>query len=916
MSNKNYSNSITLVRVADGESASSYFIETNYDEILRFETSVGLVFSPDVLYFKVLDLSKNSQKGEVISNFDWELSYLSNNNEYISIASKESNNYPDFLNYLSPFSQNPENQQEAVTIEETKNPQECLYFYISDFHEFLGESEKENDRILLDLFNSNSPVLKFSYIQNGYTRAEKIFVMKNGISADMAKLDINAFDIVASIQEASLRFSANGLELRNGDFLIKNQEDEPVFYLDETTGNLAIKGDVYAENGHFKGIIEATSGTFNGDINANGGTIGGFRIASEKDGDKKIDYLQSIGGNIKLNGTDGEIIAEKIILGAGAKVSESIEFISVDGKTSAKIFNPQKNSNLWLSAGQTALYTDGRLNLGTIELNGGTGKNDGYITSKITDLNGQQQEGYWRINENGTAQFKNIYADEVHLQNSILEIGTIQNVGSLMVFKDAWAVVDFYIDSKTSKMIIILNKSNTLTENDWIFSNDKIYKVLSSVNKEYYELIDEEMKLAIQYIEGNTYYEKLEEDSYQITSDKGFYSYITIDSETFEGKVVTKFGKGKENLVDEECDYIISIFGESKKGPDIRNFATPNSLTISSFNITENNPMIEYTKHLILGKLSDSGIEDLKEVSGFGLYSDNVYLNGSLTTYNKENGYAGINTASSISFNKSKNIIQDSSSIIFWGGAGGEIAIADAPFQVTANGTLYTQQAIIENSIVAGADIYGSRIYAAELHGWDDKNQSGELAIYDSSKGIVFKEESKYREISNITAENFNEQELYILGSESNYVKATTFETDTKYYVFQESTLFSIKGEGFQQSSKSDYFINLNGSIPLFIGDFKTKPNSNNNIYLEISENNLSFYNNTNQLAKIVGQIDNSNDDQSYMDFQINDNDSIFELRATKIEAKKDVYINNNMELGSHTMTYKKVSDGYDLYVY
>jgi hypothetical protein len=58
------------------------------------------------------------------------------------------------------------------------------------------------------------------------------------------------------------------------------------------------------------------------------------------------------------------------------------------------------------------------------------------------------------------------------------------------------------------------------------------------------------------------------------------------------------------------------------------------------------------------------------------------------------------------------------------------------------------------------------------------------LAIYDSSKGIVFKEEPKYREISNITAKNFNEQELYILDGESNYVKATTFKTDTKYYVF------------------------------------------------------------------------------------------------------------------------------------
>ena len=96
--------------------------------------------------------------------------------------------------------------------------------------------------------------------------------------------------------------------------------------------------------------------------------------------------------------------------------------------------------------------------------------------------------------------------------------------------------------------------------------------------------------------------------------------------------------------------------------------------------IPKHKPAIFKTTFDFLGNLSNSDVENLKGINGFGLYSDNVYLNGSLTTYNKENGYAGINTASNISFNKSKNTIQDSSSIIFWGGAGGEVAIADAPF--------------------------------------------------------------------------------------------------------------------------------------------------------------------------------------------------------------------------------------------
>ena len=149
MSNKNYSNSITLVRVADGESASSYFIETNYDEILRFETSVGLAFSPGILYFKVLDFSKNDNNTSIL-NFNWEISYLFND-KYIVIDSKTAKNYPNFFNYSLSSIEDSENQQEIETIEEVETSYEYLYFYISDFYKFLEEetNKEENELNLL-----------------------------------------------------------------------------------------------------------------------------------------------------------------------------------------------------------------------------------------------------------------------------------------------------------------------------------------------------------------------------------------------------------------------------------------------------------------------------------------------------------------------------------------------------------------------------------------------------------------------------------------------------------------------------------------------------------------------------------------------------------------------------------------------
>jgi hypothetical protein len=48
-------------------------------------------------------------------------------------------------------------------------------------------------------------------------------------------------------------------------------------------------------------------------------------------------------------------------------------------------------------------------------------------------------------------------------------------------------------------------------------------------------------------------------------------------------------------------------------------------LALSGFEIVDGNPV--FTKHLVLGQLD--GLEDM---SGFGLYADNVFLKGSLTT--------------------------------------------------------------------------------------------------------------------------------------------------------------------------------------------------------------------------------------------------------------------------------------------
>ncbi|MBQ6628110.1 MAG: hypothetical protein IJH65_04760 [Methanobrevibacter sp.] len=83
---------------------------------------------------------------------------------------------------------------------------------------------------------------------------------------------------------------------------------------------------------------------------------------------------------------------------------------------------------------------------------------------------------------------------------------------------------------------------------------------------------------------------------------------------------------------------------------------------------------------LVLGDLS--GIADIKpesKIEGFGLYGENVYLTGSLTTEVAQNSYAGVNTLSKVTSTKFGN---NDERIVFWAGASEnkDEAIQNSPF--------------------------------------------------------------------------------------------------------------------------------------------------------------------------------------------------------------------------------------------
>ena len=781
---------------APGSPASSYRISANQTEILKFISLDGntTTFSPENLQFVVYkdqaapgsDLYYEQVRGLSKEKFSVSV-YDINSNQYVDIS-------PDFINF--------DETQDTFNIDLYNLSRDALAF-----------------RILLD----EECLVRYTYLlenEEGNFNLIDYLNVRYGIKKDMAALSVEAGKIVQSIQDSYLTFSATGLTIQNGGFQILNKNGEQVLWSSADTGNLTVTGTINANNGYFAGELRSKSGYFEGSIAAKSGKIGGLNIledklTSEKTYIKVVDGQETYLPNITLDGTTGQIIAHDIILGAGAVIEDYIKI------GNAFIYNPTNHRDKFIEAGNINLNQTGILNLGSIEMHGGNDTTQAYMKSK---------NGNWLIREDGVAIFNDIYADNVHLQDTILEIGTVQAMGSLMLFKDSWSI------ASANNNVIVISGLTNLSANDWIYSGKNVYKVVSLTQSD---------------------------TTTTITLNK---SYILDD-----GLIITKFGKTSDSQVP---GFILSILGEQTIVNDNRAFASGNALTISDF--VEENGTLTYTKRLVLGQL-DGAVD--KNITGLGLYADNVFLNGSLTTKVGDDSYAGINTIGEATATVFDN--KDKSRIIFWAGcaSSSNIDIQESPFQVTEMGSIYARKGIFRDSIISDSVIQGADIYAARIHG-GTTDQPGSLTIYDTSMGIIFKEG----------------------------------------YQTTEKEVFSIHADGFQQNN--DYFIEIKNNKIGFHGDNFIVDTRENN-YLEIVSN---ITNGVDLTMKAVS--DGLSSERSYQNFT-NDKisfgfnqgsgreDSIIinkdksQVKSLAIWLEKDVYFGS----GASYMQYKKAEEGYDLFI-
>lgn len=787
---KIYTGSISLIKVSDGESASNYIIQSNSDEVFRFEKEDGTIkFSPGILEFQVIDLSATNTN-TCIENFAWNLSYA-NDSSFTNLGSSES--LGDTLNSNIIYGKDPDENEKWTT----------LAFDITKLYEKVSD---DTSSVLYTLLRDRYVNFKLEYIQNNATKATKYFQVKYGVSAEMATFHITASGFVSAIQDTSLEFSKEGLSVTNGDFKILRDayerqmvtkenydelKDELYILNDNSTYQKVDENAQFNDVAYYKRIIEpalyfdtasqeltlagainARSGSFTGRITADEGYIGGLVIDYNR---LRTETANSEGKyDLEIYG-NGNIYAKNIALGEGATVTDKIT-LSSDNVTQAILYNPAKHDGKVLETANLNIYNTGTIKLGTLDLYGGTGNADGYIRSFRLDDNNQSVNGEWIIREDGSATFDNITVDNAYIRNAITEISTIQSVGSTMIFNDAWTIIgpntDYWKDSNEHYYhVYYVDGIPSFSADDYALVDNKIYKIRAgNVSKTdekgntlygfvlYGDYLSQDHQLKIgqvvtklgsggtrEYVKstdksrvpGRFYYKKT------ITSDG------TISYESYTGTEVnnTECYYLKTSATD---DCVISITGASSS--DRTDFSSPTSLSFSSFynTGTEAAPNLIYTKHLILGKLKNSGIDDLRDIDGYGLYADHVYLNGSLITRNLINNdasapcYAGINTLSDANFDKSPSDAtdKDTSAIIFWGGASGkdEAAIQNAKFQVTQNGTLYTQSAIIKNSTFVGGELHAAKVYTAEIYGDSSSNAAG-LTIYDVKTGIEFKKQ-------------------------------------------------------------------------------------------------------------------------------------------------------------------------------
>jgi hypothetical protein len=703
--------------------------------------------------------------------------------------------------------------------------------------------------------------------------------------------------------------------------------------------NGSFSGELKGATGIFSGELQGATGVFTGSITAQSGTIGGFEISSDKlSSIKKGDDEKSY---IVLDGANGKITAENIELGNGAEVRDRISFKEklkiqtkdtalVEGKTyyekkengsytivekpaqekittyyeegseliaTAYLQNPTRYDGIVLNAGDIKLKTSGVLEFGDIKIFG-------------DETNPTIKSSLWTIDKD-KAVFNNVIAQGGTIENVVFKNSTVQGAGGIMFFKPSYSGTSV---SSTNTETIFTVEETGLNVGDHVIVNGQEGDVTTI----------EQTRVAISGV-------KFEKD--KTATIIKLYNNSLVD--------------GKINLTDNLLIGVNSLRAEQLqdgtvgKNEDCHLFRGGLTVTLptvatKTIDTGETQSVVEYPNkpNLFIGDLYP-----ITGKLGYGLYGDNVYLNGTLTTKVKSDSsptYAGVNTIDG--YNVDENLFKDkdaSQKIVFWAGSIGEDkqSVQQAPFQVTDKGNLYAKagtftDSVFSNSKIEGSKIYGADIYTASIHGWtgtSENGESGALNVYNTSKGIIFKEEKDYRPTSDTKIDKT--KKYYQKNSNETY-SIVEIPEETKissYYEFIEKTLYQISKTGFTTPQKE--FITIFDNTIDFSGDtfrVDTKKGEKGIDRILLSKDGISCFTVLdNEFSSQKSYLSFSKDKVSLKTTTSGKESDIItgelSVEDSKITSNRNFFAQQNIFFGN-SLEYRKVTEGktevgYDLYI-
>ena len=770
------SNIFNITKVRNGVDANSRRANTNVETIYKFPSeytepqvgeTLGLItytLSPDVLIIGVIDTA--TKQVIDISNATIEITFSQLNLKELIGAT-----------YYDAYF----NKKQTSTSEDDDFH---WYFHIQSFYNDLYAGElinlsEEAKEIIRSFFEAQDPTdIGFDIITNDALLYRSI-PLQIGTNLDIATLSIDAArGIFAAMQGAGLEFTSNGLAITNGNFLITNSNNEAVLNFNKDDGTLAVTGQINATSGIFSGELRAATGTFLGEITAMTGTIGGFNIL-----ENSIESADLILNSTTSN-NESSIYVKNITLGVGALIEKYLkignfsllnpqsatDYINYDNSV-AKLIQPHSQVTVdsepingknyyTLSGNDYILFTGNNFESGVTYYEDGIYfqlTNEGFINGNNWSI--KKESG----NDYVTARFGKLIAEDGEFNgiirardgvfsgevtSSIISASTIntanfitektRSMGGAFIFKPTFEIEDIQNNENEDYTLIFTLSSSAIEYFSLEGNNDKVVAV-SGTDVRFGKLnsIDSQ------------------NNQVGVTFTETDYTILSASGALDNYQTLTLFGQA-------ENEVLIGINSDNTSAGDI---LPPRAISMETFTNLQTSQSgvgdIDYSLKLLLGDLTTLRQRlgsSFNYINGYGLYSDNVYLHGSLITEDNAGSYAGVHTSKNLDFNYTnwggtRTDIYDNEKIIFWGGADSlsDSDIQRSPFIVTDKGSIFARRGEFKGTVIADSVITDAIIKTPVIYG---TGGSPSLKIYDTLHDTAHQGIAFYREKINDEAED------------------------------------------------------------------------------------------------------------------------------------------------------------------